>query len=393
MKKISILFIIFINLMISCDQETGDEKFELLKMPESNEGIITFMSGEVYYSRNNEWKDVFTGDKILKDDYIKVLEDSFCEIQFGDKAVIRVQENSVINLRTILHTDSDYNVETELVFGAVLCKLVKLSENDRFNLISDTSVFRVRGTEFMLRKGSEMTTVSVLTGSVSVTSKNNRTAIVSDKEQLVLDNKLGDFGSISPVSGYNQNELEQIKQMKFVGLREEKDTELVKIVVIVEQSNAEIYIENDFVGIGNYYGIFNNGDKINFIIKKRGYKDMAVTITADKDIRVPYIVDMEIGDIQDDEQLLSIDEQKRLELLQMQNRISELNSQYKILQSQLDTEKSLNVDLNTQLQSKSKENEELRGTLEVKESENREIEEKLKEKEEMINSLRELLGP
>ena len=393
MKYLSIFILIPLMILISCQTESMDEEIALkpLVTPESHEGLITFQSGEVFYSRNDEWEEAMIGDTILKDDYIKVLESSFCEIQFGNKSVIRIQENTVIKIRDILHSTSDYNIETDIIFGAILCKLEKLSGTEKFNIVSTTLTLGVRGTEFLVQKNSEHTTVAVLTGAVAIIPHDNtqEQVLITEKEQISVNNESGKIGNINTVSSEILKELQKIEQIELINLQKENQTELVKIVLLVEQVNAEIYNNNKLIGIGNYSGVFNHGDAINFIIKKRGYKNTELTIEADRDIKVPYTIDLELSNIND---IPSNSQEENQELTEIQNQLLELNNLYNQLKEELDSELAKGITLQNEIQNMRTENQELIESIESKETEIKDLEGELNENEEIVEALRKVLG-
>ncbi len=393
MKHLSIFIFIPLIILISCQTESRDEEIALkpLVIPESNEGLITFQSGEIFYSRNDEWEEAMIGDTILKDDYIKVLESSFCEIQFGNKSVIRIQENTVIKIRDILHSASDYNVEADIIFGAISCKLEKLIGTEKFSIVSNTSTLGVRGTEFIVQKNSEYTTVAVLTGTVAIIPDDNTQSevLITEKEQISVNNESGKIGSINTVSKEILDKLQKVGQIELIDLQKENLSELVKIVLLVEQVNAEIYYNNELIGIGNYSGVFKHGGNINFIIKKRGYKDTELTIVADKDVKVPYLIDLELSDI---DEIPAISQGENQELIEVENKLLELNNLYNQLKTELDSEQTKNITLQNEIDNMIAKDQELIETIESKETEMKNLEDKLTETEEIIEALRKVLG-
>ena len=393
MKHLSIFVLIPLIILISCQTESRDEEIALepLVIPESNEGLITFQSGEVFYSRNDEWEEAIVGGTILKDDYIKVLESSFCEIQFGNKSVIRIQENTVIKIREILHSVSDYNIETDIIFGAILCKLEKLSGTEKFNIVSNTSTLGVRGTEFFVQNILEHTTVAVLTGTVAIIPHDNTQdeVLITENEQVSVNNESGKIGGINMVSTEIYEELQKVEQIELINLQKENKTELVKIVLLVEQVNAKIYHNNELIGIGNYSGVFNHGDTINFIIKKRGYKDTELTIAADKDVKTPYTVSLELSDI---DEIPSIIQEENHKFTEVQNKLFELNDLYNQTKTELDSEQTKSITLQNEIQNMRVENQELIENIENKETEMKDLEDKLTENEGLIEALRKILS-
>ena len=63
-----------------------------VKQPEKIEGIITYYSGDVTVFEEGEWYDIEIGDFVTERNVIKVESDSFCEVQFGNTAVVKFRK-------------------------------------------------------------------------------------------------------------------------------------------------------------------------------------------------------------------------------------------------------------------------------------------------------------
>ena len=64
-------------------------------------GFVTFLSGKVTAYRGDAWEPLDVEDPVEVDDRIKTGADSFCEIQFADFGVVRIQESSEIVVRNV----------------------------------------------------------------------------------------------------------------------------------------------------------------------------------------------------------------------------------------------------------------------------------------------------
>jgi len=192
-KKLFIIFILVI-LSVSCNQkqpaqsvaETDSESVEIpevkleptvtetkdlspVETPEYKQALITFISGDVFKLENGEWVYVEIGDLLEENDSIQVDTDSFCEIQFGDRAVIRVEENTELALNTVTLKSGDSKIGIELAAGLVLCKVQKLTANDRFNVKTPSAACGVRGTQFSVKVEPGVDTVlAVKKGAVAI---------------------------------------------------------------------------------------------------------------------------------------------------------------------------------------------------------------------------------
>ncbi len=170
---------------------TETEDLEPVETPEFEQGMITFFSGEVFILEEEEWWEVAIGDMLEKDDVLKTEAASYCEIQFGDTALVRVQENTEIAIRNVALTPGEANVNVGMKEGSVLAKVKKLSGDDSCKVQTQTAVCGVRGTEFAVTadraKGTNLAvkegSVAVLPSSVDVDKLKEK--VGKDNEELV----------------------------------------------------------------------------------------------------------------------------------------------------------------------------------------------------------------
>ena len=143
-----------------------------VKQPEKIEGIITFYSGDVTVFEEGEWYEIEIGDFVTEKNVLKVESDSYCEVQFGNTAVVKIQENSEVNLAKVSLEPGNTAVSLDMKMGDVLCKVQKLTGNDSFKVKTKTAVCGVRGTEFSVSaaEGSD-TVLAVKKGAVTVLPK------------------------------------------------------------------------------------------------------------------------------------------------------------------------------------------------------------------------------
>ena len=132
-------------------------------------GFVTFLSGKVSAYRGDAWEPLDVEDPVEADDRIKTGADSFCEIQFADFGVVRVQESSEIVVRNVFLKQDGSKVDVALQSGNLLCKVSKLGKGDEFQVKTSTALAGVRGTEFVVREEiGKATVVAVNEGKVSV---------------------------------------------------------------------------------------------------------------------------------------------------------------------------------------------------------------------------------
>ncbi|MCL2705324.1 MAG: PQQ-binding-like beta-propeller repeat protein [Spirochaetaceae bacterium] len=146
------------------------EDLTSVSIPDNDEGIIIFISGDVSIREDGKWYEAVIGDIIKgSNNLVKVGSDSYCEIQFTNRAVIKIQENSEIDLAVINTRTGEANVNLDMKIGTVLCKVQKLTSEESFRVKTQTAVCGVRGTEFIvLAENGRDTRLSVKEGAVTV---------------------------------------------------------------------------------------------------------------------------------------------------------------------------------------------------------------------------------
>jgi outer membrane protein assembly factor BamB/ferric-dicitrate binding protein FerR (iron transport regulator) len=159
------------------------------KMEElSEEGVVTFLSGKVSVSRSQDWEPLDVEDLVGMDDRVRTGSDSFCEIQFADFGIIRVQDNSEILVRNVYLKEGESKVDVKLDNGNLLCKVSKLGKGEQFEVRTNTALAGVRGTEFVVREESgKATVVAVNEGRVSVVPSGIVDRIEALKGELETD--------------------------------------------------------------------------------------------------------------------------------------------------------------------------------------------------------------
>jgi outer membrane protein assembly factor BamB len=406
-KKVSIIVLLWAALLlVPMCQKPGLEEAKVtetelnpLEARELNQAVVTFLSGDVSVLREQTWKLVDIGDSVEQEDTLKVGEDSFCELQFGDKASVRIQENTEVALSTILLEPGETDVNVKMAVGSILCKVGKLTGDERFGVRTSTATCGVRGTEFMVKEERDRTTtlavkegaVAVLPATVDVEKLKQRAGreneavikriekleqeapvvganeeiaieesvlrdteeafkvveeaveeIVQEVEQKKpqvsaeklekLDQKIDaaiqkssqQLGPPKEVSQENKKQLNEIEKIRTVSIpvtsvgfmgakvkeapaeaekKEEpapgaaaeekpKPVELVKIAIKVRPEDAEVYLNDSFVGKGGFSGIFNTGEELSLLIKRDGYGEKQLKIKAEIGSDREYLVEL-----------------------------------------------------------------------------------------------------
>jgi len=135
------------------------------------EGIVTFLSGEaeVKHEPEQNWLVLDVDDSVIGNDRVKTGQESFCEVQFTEFGIIRIQQGTEILLKSVFLKEEKNKVRVKLDKGNVLCKIDKLAKGEEFQVETGTVLAGVRGTEFMVREiEGGKTVVAVNEGSVAV---------------------------------------------------------------------------------------------------------------------------------------------------------------------------------------------------------------------------------
>jgi len=189
MKKI-ILLIIFVFIIIAfflagCLKKDDLEGFvpveevsEVSEEPDDiseeeteafTRGIVMFASGNVSVNNDESWVPLDVEDFVELDNRIKTESDSFCEIQFTDFGIIRIQGNTELLIGEVYLKEDQNKVNVNLKNGKILCKVNKITKGEEFQVRTSTALAGVRGTEFMVTARKDKSVhFAVKEGTVSV---------------------------------------------------------------------------------------------------------------------------------------------------------------------------------------------------------------------------------
>ena len=210
MKKILLVFLSIPLLLTACGPKTitpeirdqmeqasdsdsvssaPEETSRSIQMEELSEGLVVFTSGDVFVTREGSDEYLDIGDLLYQNDVVGTGPDSYCEIQLGEIAVVRMEADSLITMSTLFGSDSGSRMGVDLEEGQVLCKVKKLLEDDTFKVKAGTVVCGVRGTEFgVSAKGDERVLLAVKEGAVAVTPVSlERVSELSREEESLKD--------------------------------------------------------------------------------------------------------------------------------------------------------------------------------------------------------------
>ncbi len=355
LKKAFFPIILTFIFLASCS-DSADKAVSQVKLPQSTQAIITFTTGEVQKMKDNQWSPAEINDFIETGDTVKVESDSFCEIQFGNRAVIKIEENTELVFPSIDTSAGQSNVALDLITGSVLSKVNKLAGSESFEVKTKSAACGVRGTEFMVKSGStDNTLLAVREGAVAFTpasfkldellagipdadkeaaeavEKIRKSLVIVKKDQEIeisseniarinniykdLENavselKQDDIKKLSEnivrqivlstaLSEVHRSEMDDLDAMIIRELPDQdggkKGTtgELLKVSVSVNIPDAQIIREKRVIGKGSFSAIFSNGETISLLIRKKGYYEKTLEFTVQKELENRYDVILE----------------------------------------------------------------------------------------------------
>ena len=211
-------------------------------MPETV--VATFVSGDVEAGRSSSWDPVAIGATLEKDKSVKTGIQSECELQFGKTAVIQIQENTVVELKTLSKVNDKSRIAIALDAGSVLCKVRKLTGGESFRVQTELAVGGVRGTEFIVSVASDKTTViAVKEGAVAVLPASPEVAAAeqaADGGVAAVSDLLDKVQAAAPVVANGQ-------QISYTRQAEEKSSpalagigDVVQRILVAAQSGQQV---------------------------------------------------------------------------------------------------------------------------------------------------------
>ncbi len=187
---------------------TETEDLTPVERPETRQGLISFFSGDVFIHHDGDEYFAQIGDLVEVEDVLIVEAASYCEVQFGDSAVVRIEENTEVAMKDISLSPGETDIDLNMKSGSVLCKVKKLAGAEEFKVKTQTAVCGVRGTAFSVSAdGGNNTVLAVKDGSVAVLPAS--VDIDSLKEQAGEENEelmaiLEDLEESAPVVSANE---------------------------------------------------------------------------------------------------------------------------------------------------------------------------------------------
>ncbi|MBN2351519.1 MAG: FecR domain-containing protein [Spirochaetales bacterium] len=131
--------------------------------------LVLCTTGSVSVNRTGEWTSIAAGDFLRGDQSVKTGARSSCELQFGRRAAVRIEENTEVRLDSLSLAEGGTDIGLRQASGMILCKVDKLAGSERFRVKTKTAACGVKGTEFAVSVSDEFDTLlTVRLGVVSI---------------------------------------------------------------------------------------------------------------------------------------------------------------------------------------------------------------------------------
>lgn len=132
---------------------------------------IVYLEGFASLIHEGESIEAEIGLMLETGDSLKVDPDSYCEIQVGQISLVSLEAETFITLDRNLYAGNSTQARLNLEEGSLLCKVQKLTGEDRFQVRTESTTCGVRGTEFIVTADKEKgeTHLAVVEGTVALT--------------------------------------------------------------------------------------------------------------------------------------------------------------------------------------------------------------------------------
>jgi len=358
----------------------GTDNQPVFETPHTDQVFISALSGSVYILRGSETLQALVGQSLMEGDILKVVDDAYCQVQFAQHGTATLNNNTLLRLQKFLNAQRDQDIRTEILMGSMLYRVNKGEEGRSFKVESEGVVYDVTGTEFLILRDGEGTRLSVTEGSVLIQSlKNLWSAVKTEAGREVFLSSGGQEApqeqEISPRQQETMEELQGLSEISIVS-----GDEPVLIALRSDPPGADIYLEGLKVGQGHFEGLFQTGETLNFMIRKRGFQDGTLQVATAAGENRLYRVELQPLGLQDslkkeweyqsqqeepedqsEEIQALLDEYRKKEesqtrlLEEMEQRMTALESQRDNLKTTLDQQSEREENLETQLSDKENE--------------------------------------
>ncbi|MFW5786112.1 MAG: PQQ-binding-like beta-propeller repeat protein [bacterium] len=185
-----------------------------VETPADIAAVIVFIMGEALIQEAGGWSPLDVGTALSADDVIQVADDSYCEIELGNVATVRVDADSEVTLRRLLFSEEESDARLALNRGAVLSRVRTLAQGSAYAVQTESSVAGVRGTEFSARVDES--------GAVKIAVREGRVGV----RPLVPE--IDDFDPVDDVQRRTVRRIQEALDQASVGVSDSQEIEVTR---------------------------------------------------------------------------------------------------------------------------------------------------------------------
>jgi raffinose/stachyose/melibiose transport system substrate-binding protein len=145
--RVGIAIVLSTAILFACTPRTTDRDLGQVTVT-PRQALVIYVSGDVSLADAGRPSKVAVGDLLTEGQSIRTGAASVCELQFGAKAAVRIEEKTEVLLASVNFREGAMSIGIDALAGTVLCKVRKLSGSERFQIKTPTAICGVRGTEF-----------------------------------------------------------------------------------------------------------------------------------------------------------------------------------------------------------------------------------------------------
>jgi hypothetical protein len=232
MKRLSAITVLLVLLIsFGCKKES-------IEVPANeNSCIVTFVSGDAFLINedNTDMVQLTIGDSLSESSIVKTDADSTVELKIGDGSLVRVKENSRLEITKLYKDEEVANTKLHLSMGTLMAVPEEVMDGSSFEIETESITAGVRGTEFVvIVSETRVSRVAVNKGLVRV------------QKRLKIDSPLDRIRGVNPELAEKLNsavreeiilepdEKVEISYEKIVQFESEITSEIVKIAEQLE---------------------------------------------------------------------------------------------------------------------------------------------------------------
>jgi outer membrane protein OmpA-like peptidoglycan-associated protein len=167
-RNSTLLAIVLLSILViafSC----AKQEISQITLPEGKTAKIVFLVGEVSLNKDDTvWVPAQIGDILGEGTWIRTGPQSYCEIVISSGTLFRMKDHSEILISLLPSSEGDRSSLIRLIKGELLTKVQKIAYRSADSVQTESVTLGVRGTQFLVRKERDSTSVLVGDGAVTV---------------------------------------------------------------------------------------------------------------------------------------------------------------------------------------------------------------------------------